>query len=148
MAKNYIGDPEKARMDALAKRLTEIQPRHIDYVTQSKVDYTSLQNQILSKPKLFQELVPPPPPPTPAPPPPPKPPDLEALLKGVVATRMEISKGGVKRVRFMTPASKTPEYFGVGDIINGVTIKEVTKAAIIFSIVANEKEYTKEMPRQ
>ena len=146
--KNYLDNPQKARMDALAKRLNAIEPRRIDYITQSNVDYTALQGQILSRPNLFQELIPPPPPPKVAPPPPPKPPDLNALLKGVLASRHEVTKGGVKEIRMTTPASTTPEFFKVGDQINGVTLKEITRTEVIFSIVANENEYTKAIPRQ
>ncbi|MEK7793379.1 MAG: hypothetical protein AAB353_02565 [Candidatus Hydrogenedentota bacterium] len=146
--KNYLDNPQKARMDALAKRLNTIEPRRIDYITQSNVDYTSLQGQILSRPNLFQELIPPSPPPKVAPPPPPKPPDLEALLKGVIASRNELTRGGVKKVRMTTPASKTPEFFKVGDQINGVTLKEIKRTEVIFSIIANEVEYTKAIPRQ
>lgn len=144
---NYFANPEKARMDALAKRLNAIEPRRTDYITQDSVDYTSLQSQILSRPNLFQELIPPPPPPKVAPPPPPKPPDLDALLKGVIPSRNELTRGGVRKIRMMTPARATPEFFKVGDQINGVTLKEIKKTEVVFSIVANEVEYTKAIPR-
>ena len=120
-----------------------------EYVTDSDANYDAIQRSIVQKSKLWKELVPPPPPPVPKPKPVKKP-NLVKMLQGVIASsRMEITgPGGRKLIQVKTQENRTGAWLGVGDKVKGLTIKEITKEAVVFSLMSNNKEYTRSLPRR
>ena len=143
-----IENPYSEREAKLRDDLSNVVAPEVTYVTTSDVDYRALQEEILAKPALFRELIPPPPPPPPAPPAPPPKPNLAKMLEGVIATKATITKNGQPAAKIRTAADPRGDFKGVGEVINGVTIKEITDEEVIFSLTANEKEYTHTLKRQ
>lgn len=148
VAYRQIDNPYAAREVKLRANLADVTAPEVTYVTTSDVDYQALQQEVLAKPALFRELIPPPPPPKAAPPPPPPPPDLAKMLEGVIAGTATITKNGEPAAKIRTANDPRGEFKGVGDTVNGLTIKEITKEEVIFTLTANEKEYTHRLKRQ
>lgn len=119
------------------------------YVTDSDVDYGVIVWNTAVKATLWKELVPPPPPPV-RKPRPVKHPDLRKLLQGVVvSSRLEITGvGGRTLIDVKTPEDLNGSWLGIGDKVRGLTIKEITKEAVVFSLMSNNKEYTYSLRRR
>ena len=119
------------------------------YKIESEANYDAIVAVIVDKTTLWKELVPPPPPPKPRPRPVKKP-DLKKMLEGVVASsRLQIiGAGGRILLDVKTPKDRAGSWLGVGDKVNGVTIKKITKDAVLFSLMSNKKEYTYSLPRR
>lgn len=120
-----------------------------EYVTDSDLNYSEIVPGIVGKSTLWKELVPPPPPPAPKPKPVKKP-NLVKMLQGVVASsRMEITEaGGGTLIYVKTQEDRRGSWLSVGDEVKGLTIKEITKEAVVFSFMSNNKEYTHSLPRR
>ena len=99
-----------------------------------------LRRAVAAKPKLWQQLVPPPPPEVANN----EDPDLDHALEGVVPTYRRVGS----KVFIKTPEKPQGILKGVGDTINGLNVKEITSAEVVFSLMANGREYTKAVARQ
>ena len=68
------------------------------------------------------------------------------MLGEVKATRQQVGD----KVKFLVPDNPRGEFKGVGDSINGATIKSISRAEVVFSFLWQEEEqellYT--MPRE
>lgn len=117
------------------------QPAEEHFILKPELDYDRLQSAIKSKPSLWRELVAPPPPAPPPPPAAPPPPNLSEMLKGVAVASGQMGLGETARVPIQVPG-KGRAFYGVGDTINGLTIKSISRGEVVFSLVADGKEYT------
>jgi hypothetical protein len=145
MAWQAVRNPMQARKAALDERLSSVVPVTGDDIPQPDQAPLRLQRTaITDKKALWTELIA-------APTAAPKPevnPDLKSNLKGITATRQQISsKDGISVKMLMNPQDKRGSWKAIGDTINGLTIRDVTPEAVIFSIKQNGKEYTVELPR-
>jgi len=126
IALNQVNDPFELRRIELEQRLSGISP------VQEKED------SFLGEFDGWDE--------GPPPPPPPKKPDLAEMLGEVQATRQQVGD----KVKFVVPSNPRGEFKGVGDTINGLTIKSITRTEVVFSYLWAEKdqELTYTMSRQ
>ena len=94
-----------------------------------------VEKKLAAKPKLWEELLPPPEAPKPGPPPPPP---VEEMAKTLSFGRQQIG-GKVK----MTKAGDTKGSFvAVGDTMNGLTVKEISKTSVVLSLSWQGQELT------
>lgn len=135
-----LQNPYKAREAALENRLAQIKPAPED-VQDEQSNFARWKETIESKPSVWKELVPPPPPP---PPPPPKRPNTKEMIASLQVTRQGIGD----KVRIITQDNPKGVFLGAGDSINGMKIKEVTKAAVTFSLDWNGEELTEVVQRK
>jgi hypothetical protein len=133
-------NPYRARHAALESKLAEIKPVEVKPETR-QASFERWKQAIEAKPAVWQELIAPPPAP---PPPPPKPPNVKEKLAGLKVTRQGIGN----KVRIMSKENPKGAFLGPGDSINGVRIKEVTKAAVTFSLQWNGQELTETLQRE
>ncbi len=140
-----VANPMRAREKNLDARLESVGPAFSDLPEPDKLPPQQFRTRIMAKTALWKELVA-------APPAPPKAvadPKLEEKLKGISATRQQIStKDGISVKMFMGPQDKRGTWKKVGDVVNGLTVKEIKPDAVVFSIKQGEKEYTVELPRR
>lgn len=145
IALQTIRNPMHVRAEALETTLDSVASNPIDLPNSAKPPLQMLRPQIVGKKALWSELVA-------APPAPPKPqadPNLKEKLKGVTATRQTIARGDTVRVKFyLGPQDKAGSWKTVGEVINGLTISEITPEVVVFSIKQGGKEYTVELPRR
>ena len=137
---NIVRNPMDSRRAAQESRVSSVimpAPPNFD----NREDFSASLLAIQSKPKLWSALVP-------APPAQMKAPDMAGLLKGVQPTRGQIGKGEGLKVKIKTPHSKRGEWMKKGDIVNGLTIKSVTKDEVIFSVTVGGREYTHPLKRK
>ena len=143
----------KAARNPFHERLTDFEQQMAavtyvpeKYTTDSDANYNAIVMAIVRKPALWKELVPAPA----AKPRPVKKPDLEKMLKGVRASsRLEIAgTGGRILIDVKTLEDRKGSWLGIGDKVNGLTIKEITKEAVVFSLTIKDKEYTYSLPRR
>lgn len=116
------------------------------YVTDSDANYNVIVMGIVRKSALWEELVQPPAPKPKAE----KKPDLEKMLRGVVASSRDeiVEAGGRTLIDVKTQEDPKGSWLGVGDEVKGLTIKEITAEAVVFSLMSNDKEYTYSLPRR
>jgi len=149
-ALQVVADPMREDRRWLKSELATIEPENLEFELSPELDYHQLESTIFDKDALWKELIPPPPPPPPppkAPPKPPPPPNLGEKLKAHQPTRQQIGSGDSAKILFIVQGNKR-EYYSVGDVINGVTIKSVTPAEVLFSLTFAGKEYTLSKIRQ
>ncbi len=133
-AMQIVFSPMGARRASLEDQLAKISPVDVEFERRD-LDVDSVQKKLASKPGLWVELLAPPPPP---PPPPPKPPNLEEMAKGVAFGRQQVGD----KVK-MTKAGETKGSFvGVGDAVNGLTVKEITKTSVVLALKWQSQELT------
>ncbi len=137
-----VRDSYAARREALAADLGAIRPVEVSF-DNPNWDFEKWQKTVAGKPALWQELIAPPPKPPPPPPPPPKPPDTKAMIKDVVATRSQMGP----RAKIKTKTDPKGTFLGVGDQVNGMTIKEITKTTIVLSLTWQNQELTETLER-
>ena len=143
-------DPAAAHRRELTQALAAVgeqRPAREHFVVRPELDYGRLQSSIKSRPALWRELVPPPPPPAPPPPPPPPPPNLGEMLRGVSVQRGQIGSGDAVQVPINVPGAGGRAFYGVGDVINGLTIKAIDNRQVVFSLMHDGREYTTALRR-
>jgi len=140
-----LNNPMRGREEALNARLNGMVTFTDELPEPDKTPLNELRTAITGKTALWKELIA-------APPAPPKPetdPNLKEKLKGVTATRQEISKeDGVYVKIFSGPQDKRGGWKKVGDAVNGLTIREITPEAVVFVVKQGAKEYAVELPRR
>lgn len=137
-------NPMRAREEALNGRLAT--PSYFNDVPEpDNAPPQQYRSRIMAKTALWKELVAA----APAAPKPTADPNLQEKLKGISATRQQIStKDGISVKIFMGPQDKRGSWKKVGDTINGLTVREIKAEAVVFAIKQGEKEYTVELPRR
>ncbi len=133
-------NPYATRQAELRAKLAAIQPEEVKHET-AQASFDRWKQTITGKPSVWQELIAAPPPQPPKPPPPPK---VKDKLEGLRITRQGIGQ----KVRIMSPESPKGAFFAVGDTINGLTIKEITKKSVTFALEWQGKELTETVPRE
>lgn len=139
MALRALVDPLESRREMLAADLAEITPVDVKFEGQ-QANYERWKQTIEGKPSVWQELVPEPPPPPKAPE---APPNTKQMLAGLKVTRQGIGA----KVRILTAENPKGVFLGPGDSINGMKVKEVTKASVTFSLEWNGQELTEVVQR-
>lgn len=149
VAYNELTDPMKERRRVLETKLKAIEPADVQYTARSLSNAPELHTRLVGNQKMWEALVPPPPPPKPKPKPVKveKPPDLAAMLRGVVPTRQQIGRGTLIRVKIKVPGNARGSWMGVGDELKGLTIVRIEKGSVRFSLTKNGKKYTHDLPR-
>ncbi|HEO71649.1 MAG TPA: hypothetical protein ENN80_10330 [Candidatus Hydrogenedentes bacterium] len=137
---NAIQQPIKKEQAWLDEELARIRPTQVLF-PKPDWDFHAWHQAIAGKAALWKEIVPPPPP---KPKPPPKPPNIEEKLVGVEATRQQVGD----KARIRTPDNPRGDFYGVGDTINGLRIKEVTKYQVVFCLEWMGQELTTSLERR
>ena len=127
-------NPMGERRTTLEDQLAKISPVDVEF-ERRELDVDSVQKKLASKPGLWVELLAPPPPP---PPPPPKPPKLEEMAKGVAFGRQQVGD----KVKMTKAGEAKGSFVGVGDVVNGLTIKEITKTSVVLGLFWQSQELT------
>lgn len=133
-------NPVDARTKRMDRELAKIRPMSVDF-PKPNWDFDAWHESIVGKETLWKEIVAPPPPP---PPKPPDPPDPKEILQGVECTRMQIGD----KAKIKTPDNPKGSMYKVGDTIKGVSIKEINRKYVLFSLMYEGKELTLMMDRQ
>jgi len=132
-------DPMNARRADMARELADIEPVAVRFAEAPR-DFAGWERAIAAKPALWEELVaPPPPPPAPKPPPP----DWDKILRGVRVTRHQVGQ----KVRVFSPGHARGEFLGVGDAVNGATIKAACERNVVFAVRLHGREWTRGLRR-
>ena len=129
-----VFNPIGARRTTLEDQLAKISPVDVKFERRD-LDLDSVQKKLASKPGLWVELLAPPPPP---PPPPPTPPNLAEKAKGLAFGRQQV--GG--KVKMTTAGDAKGSFVGVGDQVNGLTVKEITKTSVVLALTWQGQELT------
>ena len=140
IALNFVYNPMHAREKALVAEASRIAPIEVNF-EKPNWDFKKWQQSIAAKPALWQQLLAPPAPP---PPPPEKPPDLNAMIKDVAVGRQQIGP----KVKVMKGGDAKGTFMAVGDTLNGLTIKEITKTEMVLSLTWKGQELTVAIPRK
>ena len=143
----------KAARNPFHERLTDFERQMAavtyvpeEYKADSDANYNLIVMAIVRKSALWKELVPAPV----ARAKPVKKPDLKKMLNGVRASsrlEMTVAGGGVL-IDVKTLEDRNGSWLGVGDKVNGLTIEEITKEAVLFSLTIKDKEYTYSLSRR
>jgi hypothetical protein len=141
IAYRRVEDPMAARKAVLAGELAEIGPLSDAEMRSASTGNEELLDLIRGNPALWRELVE-------AQKVAPKPPDLAQLLRGVTATTNQRGMGAQLKVLIKTPQNRTGGWFGVGDQINGVGIRSISRRDVEFGLEHNGKQYTLKLPRR
>lgn len=145
IAWQIVRNPMGARAETLEARLADGWTIAEDMPEPNSAPMRQLRTAITGKKSLWTELVA-------APPAPPKPqadPKLKEKLTGVTATRDGIARGDKVFVKiFLGPQDKNGSWKSVGDVVNGLTIREIAPEAVVFGLEQGGKEYTVELPRR
>ena len=141
--KNQLMNPMEFRKLELDREINFLAAKPMDEVLTPAVNYRQLKKELSSHPRLWRELVPPPPPKKVAP----KGPDFVKLLTGVRASKRQVKVGNTIKVRMTTPDKPRGVYKVIGDVINGVKIKEFTPTHVVFEKPLNGKTFTYELLR-
>jgi hypothetical protein len=129
-----VHSPINARRADLKASLSNIKPADAGAARQEAALET-LQQKLAAKPQLWKELLAPPAPPPPAPPAPPK---LEEMAKDLNFGRQQV--GG--KVKVTTPGDRKGSFVGVGEVVGGLTVKEISKTTVVLSLEWQGKELT------
>ncbi len=106
----------------------------------SAVDFVSMEQTIANRNHLWTPVIPQPRQAPPAP-------DMEGPLRDVEITRESMGFGDDLRVRIRTGSNRRGRWMGVGDVLNGLTIKEITDTEVVFSKESHGREYTTQLRR-
>jgi len=145
MAMQALQNPMHERLAVLETDMASVDYIPEEYVTTSSANYPALVMRIVNKETVWKELV--------APPKrkrkPPPPPDLEKMLDGVVASRrVQIGVGDSISIKVTTPSNPRGSFMKVGDEVGELTIKEISKEAVLFHLKKRGKDYTHSLPRK
>ena len=135
-----VSNPVAVRRSLLNERLSITAPP--DETAAKQDDYATLENAIGAKPALWKPLIVRPQQQTP-------PPDLEKLLGEVAIGSGQIGSGNSVRIKILTSkADRRGQWVTKGDVVNGLTVQEITETEVVFSLVQGDKEYTTTLPRR
>jgi len=134
-----VFNPVQARRTDLTARLDQIQSYEVEFKSPDW-NYEAWHGSLAAKPALWTELIEPPPP---TPPPPPPPPNLKKMAAGITVGRQAVGD----KAKFFAPGDSRGTYLGVGDTIQGLTIKEVTRKQVTLSLRWKKQELTITLPR-
>lgn len=127
-------NPMNARRAALSGQLAKIVPVEVKF-ERRELDVESVQKKIAAKPKLWEQLLEPP---APAPPPPPAPPSVEEMAKNLSFSRQQIGA----KIKVMKGGDTKGEFVTKGDLVNGLTIKDISKTSVVLSLTWQGTELT------
>ena len=139
-----VQNPMHERLAQLEAELASVVYIPEEYAMNSSANYAAIVMGIARKSVLWEELVAPPV----RKPKPKAPPNLEKMLKGVVASlRFEIESADTVSIKITTPENRKGDWMSVGDKINGLTIIEITRDSVLFTLNSGGEEYTYSLPR-
>ncbi len=127
-------NPTASKETILKAKIADIKPVVVEF-NRRELDVESVQKRLAAKPGLWKELLEPPPPPAPPPPPPPpieKMAEPRTFGRQKIGDKIKVTKGGDPKGTFVA----------VGDKINGLSIKEITKTSVVLSLTWEGKELT------
>ena len=127
-------NPMSGRRAALAGQVAKIVPVDVKF-ERHELDVESVQKRFAAKPKLWEQLLEPPAPPPAAPPPPPP---VEEMAKTLNFSRQQIGA----KIKVMKGADTKGEFVAKGDVVNGLTIKDISKTSVVLSLTWQGKELT------
>jgi hypothetical protein len=140
MAWCLVMNPMHAKRERLNMELAKIEPVEVPF-DKPNWDFDKWQRAVASKPGLWDSLIAPPPPP---PPPPEKPPDVNAMAKDLSFGRQQIGN----KVKMTKAKDAKGSFVTVGDKVNGLIVKEITKTAVVLSLEWKGQELTVSVPRK
>ena len=140
MAWFLVMNPMRAKRESLSMEIAKIEPVEVPF-DKPNWDFTKWQQSVASKPALWDSLVAPPVPP---PPPPEPPPDVNAMAKDLSFGRQQVGNKA-KMTKAQDPKGS---FVAVGDKVNGLTIKEITKTGVVLSLEWKGQELTVSVPRR
>jgi hypothetical protein len=126
LAFNTVKSPVSDQNAWLESELANLSP---DWQATSAADvnFQKSLSVINSKAILWDRLV--------APPPPPKSViNVLEKLQGVQVTKQVMGSGNTLKIKMVTPSEPRGKWFGVGDQINGVEIREIGKDSVLFGV--------------
>ncbi len=134
----FVQNPMDERRKHLDSRLSLIFFVDESFDAAEELDYRQLNDRVMGKQALWEDLIAPPPPPPVVE----KGPDLDALIKGIRASAREELKTpqGVK-IRIRTPENAGGAWRGVGEKVNGMTITEIAADQVTFRAHVKGKDY-------
>jgi hypothetical protein len=135
-----IHNPMETKQVALTERLDGIERVDVPY-QKREVDVESVQKKLAAKPKLWDQLLDPPKAAAPTPPPPPP---IEEMAKTLSFGRQQI--GG--KVMMTKTGEKKGSFIAVGETVNGLTIKEISKTNVVLSLIWQGQELTTSKERK
>jgi hypothetical protein len=136
-----VANPMKAKRQDLDAQMAKIMPIDVPF-PKPPWDFAKWQQSVAAKQNAWQEIV------APAAPPPPKPktpPDPKTMLKDVTFGRQGI---GTKKVMMKHGNEPRGAMVAVGDNVNGLTIKEITKTDVSLSLTWEGQEIPLTVPRK
>ena len=140
IAWNMVYSPTAGRRARLERELAALAPHGANAGMEMPEEIDALQQVVAEKPQLWEPLVAPPRAPGNGP----AAPDLDEMLRGVTATRREVGA----RVLIEVPDGDGRVLVGVGDRLRGLTVKEIARTHVVFSLTSGGTEYTKTLPRE
>lgn len=133
-------NPMAAGKVRLENQLKGIKPIDVKF-EKPAWDFDKWQGAIAAKPALWEPLIAAPLPP---PPPPKQPPDLEKMMKDVSFGRAQVGT----KVKMLDGKDPKGSFVKVGDSVNGLTIKEITKTSVLLTFPWEDQELKIEIPRK
>ena len=123
---NTVKNPLAAQGAWLQTELASLSPEWAA-AGESSVNLDELRAVISSRGDLWQRLIAPPPPP---------PVVINVLekLQGVQVTRQTMGTGKELRIKLITPSEPRGKWFGIGDQINGATLREINDNQVVFAV--------------
>ncbi len=138
---NAFDSPMQQRSLALKADVSKIKPMELSF-PKPNWDTEKWQQSVAAKPNLWTQLVEPP---KAEPPPPPTPPNPNEMIKDVRFSKQGI---GVKKIKLFKGADTKGEWASVGDTINGLVLKEITKGDVTLTLKWNDQELTATKQRE
>ncbi len=142
---NVVYDPMSARREYLRQALADIHATN-DEEEGAQGNFEKWNSLITAKPGVWTGMGPPPPPPPPPAPPPPQAPNMGQMLTGIKATHQKVGE----KIKIITAEIPKGAFYGVGDVVNGLTVKSFDKTSVTLSLDWKEgnQELTQTIPRE
>ena len=134
-----VRNPTQAARKEIERQLAEAAESGVDLALEPDTESSEWQRSISGRPIIWGPLVPPQKVEAP-------PPSLADKLRGVEPTRNKIGSGPTLKVQIRVDGRK--DYYGVGDQIKECTIKEITDAHVLFTLVHEGKTHGIPLPRK
>lgn len=135
----WVKSPVREQRQSFKGQLDQIVIPDMQFGETQDPEYDAWQQAIANRPKLWQPLMRPQERKAP-------PPALAQILANVSPTRTEIGSGASRKVQIRVGGR--PDWYTVGQQINGCTIKEITDTTVLFSVVQAGQEYGIPLPRR